>query len=227
MKRLLSLLAALTLPATFLHADLVIVQKVEGGGQSGEQTIKIKGDKARTDLAQPVSMLTDGSTGDSVTLMHAQRSFLKVPASQQKAMIEQVQKMRGNAEPPKLVDTGKKEKMAGYECEVFTANLGFVNITYWIAKDFPNFKSVSAQMQRVQSASTSAMSKGVMPDLKDFPGMAVKTEMDLNGQKISVTVVSVKDEPVDANLFTVPPGYKEVPGSSVDLSTPSAPSASK
>lgn len=227
MKHLFSLLAALTLPIAVLHADLVIVQKVEGGGQSGEQTIKIKGDKARTDLAQPVSMIVDGATGDSVTLMHAQRSFLKVPASQQKAMIEQVQKMRGNAEAPKLVDTGKKEKMGGYECEIFTANLGFVNITYWIARDFPNYKSVAAQMQRVQSASTSAMSKGVMPDLKDFPGMAVKTEMELNGQKISVAVVSVKDETLDPKLFTVPPGYKEIPGSSVDLNAPSAAAPSK
>ena len=41
-----------------LKADLVIVQKVEGAGQAGEQTIKIKGDKARTDLTQPVSMVS-------------------------------------------------------------------------------------------------------------------------------------------------------------------------
>src|SRR5580698_11472438 len=106
MKPILSSLAALFLTTALLHGDLVIVQKVEGAGQSGEQTIKIQGDKARTDLVQPVSVITDGATGDSVTLMHAQKSFLKVPAAQAKAMIEQVQKMRQSAEPAKLQPAG-------------------------------------------------------------------------------------------------------------------------
>ena len=209
---------ALLCSAAYLKADLVIVQKVEGAGQAGEQTIRIKGDKARTDLAQPVSTLTDGATGDSVTLMHAQKSFIKVSAAQSKAMIEQVQKLRGaNAEPPKLQDTGKKEKIGAYDCGIFTANLGFVNITYWIARDFPNYKGIAAQMEKVQAGSVSAMSKGVMPELKDFPGMAVKTVMDLNGQKISVTVLSVKEEPLDPSIFTVPNSYKEITAPDLDL----------
>ena len=74
-----------------VQADLVIVQHVDGSGQSGDQTIKIKGDKARTDLASQVSMITDGASGDMVTLMHAQKAFLKVSAAQTKAMMEQLQ----------------------------------------------------------------------------------------------------------------------------------------
>ena len=125
MKPPLFFAAALLLTTALLHGDLVIVQKVEGAGQSGEQTIKIQGDKARTDLAQSVSVVTDGATGDSVTLMHAQRSYLKVPASQAKAMIEEVEKMRPNAEPAKLQTTNKHEKLGEYDCEIFTSNLGF------------------------------------------------------------------------------------------------------
>ena len=132
-------------------------------------------------------------------------------------MIEQVQKLRPNAEPPKLQTTGKKEKIGAYDCEIFTANLGFLNITYWIARDFPNYKSIAAQMEKVQAGSVSAMSKGVMPEMKEFPGMAVKTTMDLNGQKISVTVLSVKEEPLDSSLFAVPNGYKEITGPDLDL----------
>ncbi len=191
-------------------ADLVIVQKVEGGGQSGEQTIKIKGDKARSDLAQTVSMITDGATGDMVTLMHAGKTYLKVPATQTKAMMEQLQKMRPATEPAKLQPTGRKEKIGDYECEIFTSNLGALSVTYWIAKDFPNYPAVLAQLEKFQSGAISAMGKGTMPALKDFPGMAIKTEIDLSGKKTTTTVVSAKEENVDPAIFNIPAGYKEM-----------------
>jgi hypothetical protein len=217
MKPFLSSLAALLLTTALLHGDLVIVQKVEGAGQSGEQTIKIQGDKARTDLAQSVSVITDGATGDSVTLMHAQRSYLKVPASQAKAMIEQVQKLRPNAEPPKLQTTGKHEKIGGYDCELFTANLGFLNITYWLAHAYPNYQGILSQMAKVQSGGISAMTNGMMPDLKDFPGLPIKTEMDLGGKKLITTIVSAKEEAIDPAIFKIPNGYKEISAPDLDL----------
>ncbi len=54
MKALRIALATLWIATVCGRADLILVQKVEGGGQTGEQTIKIKGDKSRTDLAHPV-----------------------------------------------------------------------------------------------------------------------------------------------------------------------------
>ena len=192
------------------RADLVIVQHVDGSGQSGDQTIKIKGDKARTDLAQQVSMITNGATGDLVTLMHAQKTFLKVPAVQTKAMLEQLQKLAPGTAGPKLIPTGKKEKIGNYDCEIFTANLGGISVTYWIAKDFPNYQSVLEQMSKLQGGSISAMGKGVMPELKDFPGMQIKTEMDMGGKKVSTVLVSAKEENVDPASFDIPKDYKEV-----------------
>jgi len=218
MKPIPASLAALLLTTAFLHGDLVIVQKVEGAGQTGEQTIKIQGDKSRTDhLAQSVSVITDGATGDSVTLTHAQKSYLKVPAAQAKAMIEQVQKMRANAEPPKLQPTGKHEKIGEYECDVFTANLGFVNITYWFARTYPNYQGILAQWAKAQSSGISATSNGVMPGPKDFPGMPLKTEMDLGGKKITYIIISAKEEAVDPAIFKIPSGYKEVSEPDLDL----------
>ena len=205
-----TLLAALLCVSAVVRADLVIVQKVEGSGQSGEQTIKIKGDKARTDMAQQVSMITDGASGDVVTLMHAPKTFLKVTAAQTKAMLEQMQKLKPAGEPPKLTATGKKEKIGNYECEIFTTNFGGVGVTYWIAKDFPNYPAVLAQMEKLQAGSISAMGKGLMPELKDFPGMQIKTEMDLGGKKVSTVLVSAKEENVDPAIFNIPAGYKEV-----------------
>ena len=204
------LLVALLLAAAPVRADLVIVQHVDGSGQSGDQTIRIKGDKARADLAQQISMITNGATGDVVTLMHAQRTFLKITAAQTKAMMEQMKKLQPNAEPPKLTPTGKTEKIGNYDCEIFTSNFGAVSVTYWIAKDFPNYKAVLEQMEKMQAGSISAMGKGLMPELKDFPGMQIKTEMDMGGKKVSTTLVSAKEENVDQASFEIPKDYKEV-----------------
>lgn len=213
-----SLFAAFLLPVALLRADLVIVQKIEGSGQSGEQTIRIKGDKSRADMAEQISMITDGATGDIITLMHAQKTYLKVPAAQTRAMMEQMQKQRpAGGEPPKLTPTGKKEKVGAFDCEIFTTNFGGVNVTYWIAKDFPNFAAILAQMEKLQSASISAMTKGMMPELKDFPGMQLKTEMDLGGKKVSTTILSVKDDAVDPASFVVPPSYKEASAPALNM----------
>lgn len=203
--------------ASASRADLIIVQQTEGGGQSGEQTILIKGDKARTDLSAQVSVITDGATGEIVTLAHPQKSFLKTTAAQSKAMMDQLQKMRASSEPPKLQATGKKEKIAGFDCEIFNCNLGAIAITYWLAKDFPDYKAVLAQMQKMQAGAIVANAKGVLPDLQDFPGMPIKTEMDLGGKKIATTLVSAKEGAVDPASFTIPPDYKEITAPAMSL----------
>ena len=110
MKALLVCALGLLAAAAPLRADLVIVQKVEGGGQTGEQTIKIKGDKARTELNPAVSMITDGATGEMITLMHAGRTYLKVSPDQTKAMLEELQKFRTSPDPAKLATHRKKRR---------------------------------------------------------------------------------------------------------------------
>jgi hypothetical protein len=210
MKAFLLGAAWLLAAAVFAQADLVVVQKVEGGGQAGEQTIKIKGDKARTDLNPTVSMLTDGATGESITLMHTGRTYLKVSAEQTKSMMNQLQKLRTGTEPPKLQDTGKKEKIGNYDCQIFTADLGALKVTYWLAKDFPDYQNVLAQLEKFQAGAISAMGKGVMPELKDFPGMIMKTETDMAGKKVVTTLVSAKEENVDPTIFVIPKSYTEI-----------------
>ena len=210
MKALFVSALGLLATAVSLQADLVIVQKVEGGGQTGEQTIKIKGDKARTELNPAVSMITDGATGEMITLTHSGRTYLKVSAEQTKSMLEQLQKFRTSPDPAKLQPTGKKEKIGEYDCEIFTAGLGALKATYWIAKDFPNYQSVLAQLGKFQSGTISAMGQGLLPDIKDFPGMTIKTELDLSGKKIVTTLISAKEENVDPKAFDIPQGYKEI-----------------
>jgi hypothetical protein len=124
MKKVFALLVLSFASFSAVRADYVIVQKVDGALQSGNMTIKIKDAKVRTDVAAEISTITDGASGDTITLMHGQKSFMKIPAERSKALVAQLQKLRGGgdapAAPPKLTPTGKKEKVDKYDCEIFT-----------------------------------------------------------------------------------------------------------
>ncbi len=220
MKTVLAGIVALFVAGAGARADLVLVQKVEGAGMLGEQTIKIKGEKSRTDLAQSVSVITDGATGGSTTLMHTGKVFLKVSPEQAKAMMEQLKQQGGSSTPPKLQPTGKKEKVGDYDCEIYTINLGSLATTYWIAKDFPNYPSVLAQLEKFQAGSITAMGQGVMPEMKDFPGMVIKTEIVKDKQKITTTLVSAKEEDVPASVFNIPANYKETTSPTLNFQSP-------
>lgn len=202
----LVLAAAFPLPA---RADLVLVQRVEGGGQSGDQTIYIKDGKSRADLAGSLSLITDAATGDAFTLKHAERTFMKIPAIQSQAMLAELRKQRGEAPPPQLQPTGKKEKVGEYECEIFTADLGKLTVQYWIARDFPNAAAIQQQLAAAQSGALALASQGLMPDPASFPGLTLKTVLELSGKKVTTTTVSVRETPVAATQFELPRTYKE------------------
>jgi hypothetical protein len=38
----------------------------------------------------------------------------------------------------------------------------------------------------------------------------VKTEVEMNGQKITTQLISAEDKPVDPSTYTVPASYKEI-----------------
>ncbi|HEY2343577.1 MAG TPA: hypothetical protein VGH90_11125, partial [Chthoniobacteraceae bacterium] len=116
-RRLLWRLLGVILIASGLaaRADLVIVQKVEGGGQQGEMTIKIKDGKARADLAQPVSMITNEATGETIILQNSRKTFTRQTVEQTKTLAEQLVAAQKGSDPPKLQDTGQKETIDGHE----------------------------------------------------------------------------------------------------------------
>src|SRR6266404_3430086 len=76
----------LLLPA---RADLTLVQKVEGAGEDGEMTIKIKGDKARIDASPKLTTIIDGKTGEITNLMNDQKKILHISAERMKPLKKQ------------------------------------------------------------------------------------------------------------------------------------------
>ena len=214
----LPLPAALLLSLAAARADFVIVQKVDGlGQQSGSITVKIKDTKARAELSPQISYIIDGSTGESITLMHAQKNCLKVSAAQGKALMEQMQKTQGASGPPaKPVATGQKEKVEQWDAEIFTWSGGSLSVRYWVAKDFPNAAAIQAAMDKAQAGGLGDLSRALLPSNASFPGMVVKTEMKTKGKTIVSTIVSVKEEAVDAKEFEAPADYKELPAPAFD-----------
>src|SRR2546430_12646709 len=74
------------------QADLTIVQRVEGVGQDGEVTVKIKGDKERIDAPSQPTRIIDGKTGEMTDLLSDKKSFVRISAEQIKAAAETINK---------------------------------------------------------------------------------------------------------------------------------------
>ena len=209
---------ALVLSLVPVRGDFVIEQKVDGlGQQSGSIVVKIKDTKTRAEIAPQISYIMDGTTGESLTLMHAQKGCMRVSAEQGRALMEKMRKVEGAGGPPaKPVPSGLKEKVEQWDAEVFTWSGGSLVVKYWVARDFPNAAAIQAAMDKAQAGGIGALSKSLLPANSDFPGMVVKTEMKTKGKTVTSTIVSVKEEPVDAKEFEVPADYKELPTPAFD-----------
>ena len=195
-----------------------MVYKIERPEFSGEMVLKFKGDKMRSDSTQEHSSIVDGKTRDVITLDHARKSYTKTSAGTVKALQEKAKKSgavpkpgaaagTGAAAKPKLVATGKTEKIGGHDTEEYTTEGSGMTIHYWFAKNFPDWATLQQLLLKMQNS----LGSGSLPGAADFPGMPVKTVTDVAGQKITYTLVSVKAEAVDDAVFEIPADYKERP----------------
>ena len=201
------------------RADLVLQQKVESAMINGTITTQIKGDKIRVDMPSSpqgaMSTIMDLSSGDSTTLLHEQKVAMKVPGAEIKQMAEKLKQSRAsagtNAAPPTFQDTGKTEKVGNYDAEIYTwSSPDGANQTVWVAKDFPDYAKIKVQMDKLNDSPVAQMSKGAAPDVNTLPGMVVKTQMEMNGQKVTSTLVSAKESSVDASIFQTPKDYQQM-----------------
>jgi hypothetical protein len=208
-------LVALFLMAGIGRGDVVIVQKVEGAAQSGEMTLKVSGDKVRADVSPDVSTITDAATGDTTTLMHAQKAYMVISAAATKAMMAQMmnvmkQNLGGAAAGGAPKATGRTEKINGYNAAEYTFSNGILKATYWISTDYPNGKVVSDALAKFRQGGLADMTKAFSPDMSAIPGVPVRTETEFNGQKISTELVSATVTTVDPGEFQVPASYTEM-----------------
>ncbi|HEX8076891.1 MAG TPA: DUF4412 domain-containing protein, partial [Chthoniobacterales bacterium] len=187
------LLLALSFSA---RGDFTIVQKVEGKGQTTEITLKLKGDKVRMEATPQMTMIVDGKTGETITLMNAQKKFLRISGDKTRAIAELATKYTGaTAEKPNLTATGKKMTLNGFEAEEYVADTKLFKASYWIAPSMPDSAAIMKQLQAVVPAAWSDLAKGMM-DYRDLPGFPLKTHVKTDDEEITSTVTAIKRDPL-------------------------------
>ena len=199
----------LILPA---RADLTIVQKVETAGQSGDVTVKIKGDKERIDSPSQPTRIIDGKSGEMTALMNDHKTFVRISAQQMKAADETINKFEGDKQTsakPKLTPSGKKETIGGYETEEYVYQTPRFKATFWVATKYPDAAAILKQMQTPISGAWKQSNMG-MPDYTDFPGLPLKTVISLGATQVATTITAIKQEALSDAEFTVPKDFQEM-----------------
>jgi len=225
MKTLLRIAPVLFI-ASLARADVVIEQKMESAIINGAVTMKLKGDQARMDMPSPVggnvTTIINFKSGDMVTLMHQQKMAMKMSLSDVKKQQEAGQKAIGvdpsTLEKPKA--TGESEKVGEYNADIYEMKQGGLTAKMWVAKDFPNAKSIKDQMMKLSSTMGGA---GFDPNKLDVPGMVVKSEVQTPVGKMTVTLVKATEEKVEDSEFKLPEGYQEIKMPTLPVPAPTPP----
>ena len=199
------------------RADLTIVQHVDGVGQNGDVTVKIKGDKERIDAPSQPSRIIDGKTGEMTDLMNDRKSFVQISADQIKAAAESMNlNADKSATAPKLAATGKKDTINGYETEEYVYETPRFKASFWVAARYPGVTDILKQKQARIAGAWKPSNMG-MPDYTDFKGLPIKTVISVGSSEVVTTITSIKQDPVSASEFEIPKDFQP-------LKQPGAPS---
>jgi hypothetical protein len=208
MKRIFISLALVC--AAGLRADLVTQQQITTPNDNGVAAIKIKGTKIRMDMdagqPQALSTITDLNTGETITLMHNQKLYLKSPGQPMK----QARPSGTASRAPVPRPTGKTQKVGDYDTELYTwSNARGITGTVWVAKNYPDYARIRADYAVLDK--TAGADTDMTPALSALPGMVVRSQVTGGGQTITLALISAKEGPLDVSLFGIPRDYKEVP----------------
>ncbi|HEV7403854.1 MAG TPA: DUF4412 domain-containing protein [Chthoniobacteraceae bacterium] len=202
-------LAAFCVTFSIAHADLVVEQKMESPVINGVVKIKVKANLARVEAPTPVGntvSIFDLEKGKMTILMEAQNVAMEMDLGAMKAQAAALQKDAG-AEALKPTATGNKKKVGEWDAEEYTLTTQGVTMHLWIAPNFPNGKVIAQEMGKLSQG----MSVGTPdPNALGLPGVVVLSEVDTPIGKVTTTLQSAKQTPVDAKEFVVPEGYKVV-----------------
>jgi len=111
---------------------------------------------------------------------------------------------------PVLLPTGRKEAINGYETEEYLLKSSKVYQRYWLTKSFPNGQNVQTLMAKAQQKTFSQLSEGYAPPIESMPGMPIKIETEVKGQKVSFTVISAVEAHLPEKEFEIPGNYTEL-----------------
>ena len=193
------------------HADLVVQKRLENIREGAAKktfftdiTIKIRGDMARVDFSGGFlgnrSSISNFGTGEMLNILHGSKTAMLAPLIPSAIKAARDAEMK---EIPKPKPTGQREKVGEFDAEIFETSISGKVVKLWVAKNLPKAEAIREQLDRV------IYNKNDPADtcMFDVPGVVVKTERSGLG-KLTVTLVSIKEESVPESEFKVPEGYK-------------------
>ena len=198
------------LGAATLRADLTIVQKVEGLGEATQSVTKYKDGKTRMDVTPGATIIMDAKSGETINLLPARKRYFKVTADAVKAAVENVE--GGHDSKPQLAPTGRKEVIAGYPAEEYSATVAGSKIALWLTRAIPDYEQASRELGAAfKQGPLAAMSQNFGLDLANLPGFPVRQVKELErGQTVVATLVSVSTRPIPDADFEVPADYQAI-----------------
>jgi hypothetical protein len=208
---------------TIALGDFVLKQTVENFGQRQQVTIKLKAPKCRIDTSSDTSALIDPQ-GGTVILLHQPKMFMKVSPEQLSAQAEAIKKLLSvSANSNENIDfqpTGKTDTISGFATEEYTGKVAGLPLTLDVTKSFPKYRDLLTQLYAVQDAPGLSLfhSLSVPPD--KYPGLPIRTTIELLGQKIVTTLDSVEESTLDDADFVIPADYQELRANSQPPSSP-------
>jgi hypothetical protein len=189
---------------TAAFADITMVQHTFiGAAQTPmKTTMYAKDGKMRTDSDTTTTLIIDSKTGDMTTLVHEQKMIIKQNTKELEALAQQMPKTV-KPEETQVTATGQKEKIDGYDCELFLSENSGTVVKMWVTRNYPGQEKLRTELKVL----TELSARGA-PKQPDVPGIAVKTEFEQQGLKFTTRLVSLDLAPVDDALFVIPEGYK-------------------
>ena len=225
MKSHLSVLTFAGFTIVAAQADWVIESRVDTQQTKLKITARLADDLVRLDTETPnggkTSTIVNATTGDSIQLIHAGKSVVRVPGSVVKQQIQAIKQATAGADtaPQKARPTGQKEKVGPWDCEIYTWSEGQASAKLWVASNVPNGEELKAAMGKLRGGALAGSHVG--PDESELPGPVVRSETTAGGQTSKMTMISVKEQKIDRTVFEVPPDYK--PAASSPAVPPAAP----
>ena len=206
--RVVPVAVLLCLPATVTAQDrfegVVTAAMSAVGARGGMATYAVKGDRLRMDMT--------GETGTQITVLHDRSKALNVMLVHERKMVLDVTSMQGAkaaaaAKKPTMTLTGKKETIAGRECEhALVKSDDGSQLDVCLAKGMGEFVmgSGSAGGSSPALASTSEVLSKLGADAFPLKVMDVKTGA------VVFLVRKIEKRSLDDALFAIPDGYQKI-----------------
>lgn len=187
--------AAILCTAGPLRAGLVLEQTVEGSEARSETVMRIQGGMVRADICEEFSTIANTKAREVMTVMH--------PAREVTVMRQPQATADASTAPmaPKYTVTGVTEKVNGYDCAIITMEVLGMKSTFWVAKGYPDYERIKAELATVKSEGDAT----ILPPEMD--GMILKSCTGSESFPCITTVKSVKFEEIPDSAFQAPAGY--------------------